>query len=128
MPLTADTGEGHVLRCRDSLQAGLRQYTMLVDQNYPMAPQESFVRLEGDNLAFSILKRPEDLEKNTVILRVFNCSEEAASGSAVFSRTIEAAWETDLLEQKTAELPAEEKTLPIALPPRKIQTLRILLK
>ena len=128
MPLTADTGEGHVLRCRDSLQAGLRQYTMLVDQNYPMAPQESFVRLEGENLAFSILKRPEDLEKNTVILRVFNCSEEAASGSAVFSRLIEAAWETDLLEQKTAELQAEEKTLPIALPPRKIQTLRILLK
>ena len=127
MPLTPETTEGHVLRCRDAMQAGLTQYTMLVEKDYAMAQEKGFLRIEGENVLLSILKRPEDLEKNTVIVRVFNSSDAPAQAALRFRHPIAGAWTTDLLEQKSGTLACEENHLTLPLEPRKIQTLRILL-
>lgn len=128
LPLTPQTPEGHVLRCRDGLQAGLRQYTMLVEKDYAPANEEGFARLEGEQLLLSVLKRPEDLEENAVIVRIFNASDENAVGTLRLRREIVGAWLTNLLEEKTAELAFADRSISIHLEPRKIQTLRILLK
>ena len=128
LPLTPQTTEGHVLRCRDGLQAGLRQYTMLVEKDYAPANEEGFASLAGEHLLLSVLKRPENLEKNAVIVRVFNASDENAAGTLRFRREIAGAWLTNLLEEKSAEQAFDGHSISIHLEPRKIQTLRILLK
>ena len=100
---------------------------MLVEKDYAMAQEKGFLRIEGENVLLSILKRPEDLEKNAVIVRVFNSSDAPAQAALRFRHPIAGAWTTDLLEQKSGTLACEENHLTLPLEPRKIQTLRILL-
>lgn len=125
MPLTPKTTEGHVLRCRDAMQAGVTQYTMLVEENYMPDKTPGFLRLTGENVLLSILKRPEDLEENTVILRLFNASDSPSEAECIFRHPIDAAWRADLLEEKIEPLSATGNRLRLTLGGRKIETLRI---
>lgn len=127
MPLTPETSEGHVLRCRDAMQAGVQLYTMLVEPGYAMEPGQSFLKLEGENVLLSVLKRPEDLQENAVIVRVFNASDAQSEAVLTFCHPVGDACLTDLLEQKTENAAFADNRVRLTLGARKIQTLRILL-
>ena len=127
MPLTPETSEGHVLRCRDAMQAGVQLYTMLVEPGYAMEPGQSFLKLEGENVLLSVLKRPEDLQENAVVVRVFNASDVQSEAVLTFCHPVEDACLTDLLEQKTENAAFADNRVRLTLGARKIQTLRILL-
>lgn len=127
MPLTPETSEGHVLRCRDAMQAGVQLYTMLVEPGYAMEPGQSFLKLEGENVLLSVLKRPEDLQENAVVVRVFNASDAQSEAVLTFCHPVGDACLTDLLEQKTENAAFADNRVRLTLGARKIQTLRILL-
>ena len=127
MPLTPETSEGHVLRCRDAMQADVQLYTMLVEPGYAMGPGQSFLKLEGENVLLSVLKRPEDLQENAVVVRVFNASDAQSEAALTFRHPVADACLTDLLEQKTENAAFADNRVRLTLGARKIQTLRILL-
>ncbi len=127
MPLTPETSEGHVLRCRDAMQAGVQLYTMLVEPGYTMEPGQSFLKLDGENVLLSVLKRPEDLQENAVVVRVFNASDAQSEAVLTFCHPVGDACLTDLLEQKTENAAFADNRVRLTLGARKIQTLRILL-
>ena len=127
MPLTPETSEGHVLRCRDAMQAGVQLYTMLVEPGYAMEPGQSFLKLEGENVLLSVLKRPEDLQENAAVVRVFNASDAQSEAVLTFRHPVADACLTDLLEQKTENAAFADNRVRLTLGARKIQTLRILL-
>ncbi len=127
MPLTPETSESHVLRCRDAMQAGVQLYTMLVEPGYAMEPGQSFLRLEGENVLLSVLKRPEDLQENAVVVRVFNASDAQSEAVLTFRHPVADACLADLLEQKTENAAFADNRVRLTLGARKIQTLRILL-
>ena len=127
MPLTPETSEGHVLRCRDAMQAGVQLYTMLVEPGYAMEPGQSFLKLEGENVLLSVLKRPEDLQENAVVVRVFNASDAQSEAVLTFRHPVADACLTDLLEQRTENAAFADNRVRLTLGARKIQTLRILL-
>ena len=128
LPLTKGTTEGQIVRCRDCLQAGIRQYTVMTEKERPLAAADSFVRLEGKDLAFSILKRPEDLEEDTVVLRLYNCSDREAEGRLIFGHRVKTAEETDLLERRIGFCSPEGRAVPLKLGPRRIGTFRVRLE
>lgn len=125
MPLTVETTAGELIRCRDELQAGIRQYTALVNSDYPLGESASFMELTGDNLLCSIIKTPEDLEKDTVVVRVYNCGDEETSGALAFGLPVQDAFATDLLEEEMVPLPVENTRLPLSLGSHKILTVRV---
>lgn len=128
MPLTPETSEGHIIRTRDELQTGTENYTMYVNDSYELGKDVPFVKVCGEDLAVSILKRPEDLEENTFVIRLYNCSDAASSGMLTTALPIEAAWNTDLLEQPKSAAVFDAHQLPLQLGARKIATYRITLK
>ena len=71
------------------------------------------------------MKRPEDLEENTVILRLFNASDSPSEAACIFRHPMDAAWRADLLEEKIEPLSATGNRLRLTLGGRKIETLRI---
>lgn len=125
MPLTPDTCEGDIIRCRDHKQAGTQLYTMYVAPEYALGQDISFLRLAGDNLAVSIIKRPEDLEENCVVVRIYNCSDETSRGVLTAGYPVKEAWITNLLEQPETQCSTKDHQVSLTLGARKIQTLRI---
>lgn len=125
MPLTADTSEGHIVRCRDELQTGEETYTMLVNEAYEFRREVPFVALSGEDLAVSIIKRPEDLEENAVIVRVYNCSDGPSTGTLTTALPIISVSETDLLEQPLQSVDHSDYEIALKLEGRKIKTYRI---
>ena len=128
MPLTGETTLGELVRCRDELQAGFRQYTVQVNPEYPLGREDSFMELEGENLICSILKVPEDLEPDTVVVRVYNCGDRTAYGALSFGLPVEQGFAADLLEEGTEILPVEGNRLALTLAAHKIQTFRVRFK
>ena len=83
------------------------------------------MELTGDNLLCSIIKTPEDLEKDTVVVRVYNCGDEETSGALSFGLPVQEAFATDLLEEEMVPLPVENTRLPLSLGAHKILTVRV---
>ena len=127
MPLTSETTEGHVLRCRDAMQAGVQLYTMLVEPDYAMEQEQSFMCLQGENVLLSVLKRPEDLQEDAVVVRLFNASDAPSEAVMTFRYPVAEAYLTDLLEQTTENAVFADNRVTLTLGACKIQTLRILL-
>lgn len=125
MPLTGETPNADMIRCRDELQAGIRQYTVRVGDDYLLNRSAPFMELEGEDLLCSILKVPEDLKPDTVVVRVYNAAPHETKGALRFARPIREACSADLLEQPLETLPADGDRLPLRLGACKILTLRV---
>ena len=83
------------------------------------------MELTGDNLVCSMIKTPEDLEEDTVVVRVYNCGDEETSGALAFGLPVQKAFATDLLEEQRTLLPVEENRLSLTLGAHKILTIRV---
>lgn len=125
LPLTAEVSEGQIVRQADFLQTGIRQYTALVDRDYALGQKDSFLKLEGDDFACSIIKVPEDDAENEVVVRLYNCSDRESKGALRFARPLDGAWQTDLLESPVQTLAYHGNVLPLHLSARQILTVRV---
>lgn len=125
LPLTAETTEGEIVRQADFLRAGIRQYTALVNSDYVPGEKDSFLKLEGDALACSIVKAPEDNAEKEVIVRLYNCSDKPADGTLRFGGKVCGAWITDLLEMPQEALAFSDSRVAVSLGCRQILTVRV---
>jgi alpha-mannosidase len=81
----------------------------------------SFIEVSGKNLQVSALKRCEDRPENFVV-RLFNPSAKASTGTIKTWKPIKKAWLTNLNEERREELKPVGKTLKIKAGAKKIVT------
>lgn len=85
LPLSPNTSWGEIQRCQDCLATGIETRTDWAAENGKGS--HSFFALEGDSsLCFSTLKLPEEGEG--LVVRVYNISDHAASGTLAFDRPV----------------------------------------
>ena len=127
LPLTAEDSAADLVRCRDALQTGVRQYTATLPAAHTPGRETPFMELTGRALAVSAFKLPEDGEEGALIVRLVNYSEETADGELRFRFLLKKAWLCDLLERPEKDIPVCTHSLSVRLAPHKIQTYRLYL-
>lgn len=95
------------------------------NQDGPLPCAASFVQLEPPELVLSAVKRAE--EDSRMVLRFFNISHEAVSGS-VAVRGMRKAWLANLNEEQMEELPVADETVVLDVRPKQIVTLLVSLE
>lgn len=122
LPLSPNTSWGEIQRCQDCLATGIETRTDWAAENGKGS--HSFFALEGDSsLCFSTLKLPEEGEG--LVVRVYNVSDHAASGTLAFDRPVKRAQLTDLKEQPLSDLTIEGRRIKLELAPWKIGTVLV---
>ncbi|HBE76698.1 MAG TPA: hypothetical protein DDW65_02790 [Firmicutes bacterium] len=86
-------------------------------------PEQSFIRLDGENLVFSSLKQAE--ERNTVILRLYNPTEREIEGKIITNLHVFKAYLTNLNEERTQELVINRDTICVTVQKGKIITIEL---
>ena len=88
----------------------------------------SFVRVDrhSGGAVLSALKQAES--GASLIVRLFNPDDAAASASIELDTPVDAAYEVNLLEERQSEIRLQSGTIPIALRPHEIKTVEIVSK
>ena len=90
-------------------------------------PARSFVKIDPDSLVLSALKLAES--GKSLILRFFNPTEKKVAGTITLANEIRRVYEVSLEEKRLSGLELRDThTLALAVAPKKIVTLEILLK
>ncbi|QGQ94280.1 hypothetical protein EHS13_04850 [Paenibacillus psychroresistens] len=123
--LQPDTSYADLIRLQDRLQAGMMSFSMPVSTDYQLEESTSILQLGMSNICLSILKRPENGEPNTMVVRLYNMSAYTAVTPLTCIRPIVDAFEVNFNEEKGHPIAFEENSLQIELGPWKIQTYSI---
>ena len=86
----------------------------------------SFVEVKGANLQLTTLKRAED-RKNSYVVRIFNPTTRAVSGTLKCFKPIKRAWLTNMNEERREKLEPKGDTLRLKLGKKKIVTVEFVL-
>lgn len=90
-------------------------------------PEEfSFVSCRAENVVLETVKAAED--GRGFVVRLYECFNRRGVASLVFPKEIARAAECDMLENETAELPADGRELPFRILPYEVKTFRVELK
>jgi alpha-mannosidase len=81
----------------------------------------SFLEVTGKNLQLTAFKRTED-RKGTYVVRLFNPTNRAVSGSLKVFKRLKRAWLTNLNEERKEILKTSDNTVKLKVPKRKIVT------
>nr|WP_284703688.1 glycosyl hydrolase-related protein [Clostridium swellfunianum] len=73
----------------------------------------------------SILKLPEDREKDTVVVRFVNYSNNPSSAVFTCWKPILQAWETNMLEEIINPLQVEDRKIKMSFRPCEIKTVKL---
>lgn len=96
-------------------------------QSGSLPPSLSFLRIEGEGILLSCLKKAEDRE--SVVIRMVNPGTDDAAGQLVFHQAVAEAWEVDLNEDRLTPIPGvTHNTVPLSLVPGKILTVEAALQ
>ena len=124
-PVDNDVKYADLLKLQDRLAVGVISSSSQVPAEYN-AENKSYMNIEGDAIALSIIKQPEEVEDNALIVRVFNASGENAKGKINFNRTIKEVYATNLNEDIQDKVKANKNSVPVSLTPWKIATYKII--
>ncbi len=124
-PLDKDVTYADLVKKQDVL--AVRQITSSSQVPAEYAPEcKSYMSIEGENIALSIIKQPEEVEDNALIVRVYNASAENAKGKICFEHKIKEVYETNLNEDIKGKAKANKTSVPVSLTPWKIATYKII--
>jgi mannosylglycerate hydrolase len=89
-------------------------------------PEASWLRAAGKNAVVSAVKRAE--AEDALIVRLYNPSDEATTATLTLPRAVRAAALCNLNERTVADVPvADDGAVSVALPPKKIVTVKLVL-
>ncbi len=125
--LKPDTTYADLTRLQDRLQTGLLSFSCPVSASYAPAEPKSILQLDHSDICMSMLKRPENGEYGTMVIRLYNMSDHPAETVLTCLYPIEEVLEVNLNEEpsQSQELSFSGNRMPIVLAPWKIQTYRI---
>ncbi len=128
VPVKSSDNFADMIRIKDCLQAGIMAMSRRVQTTGLTLERTSAFSLTGDNVVLSLIKRPEDQEDGSVIVRVSNYSDSVSTASLRCMYPIEKAYVTNLLEENLTAAVFDADTLKIKLKPWEIKTYRIKFK
>jgi alpha-mannosidase len=126
-PIQAETSYADIIKIQDCLQAGMKSTTLKVPENYEPLQTQSFFEIEGSDICMSILKRPESMEENKIIIRLYNMSDKPAIAKVKCFKALSDVAEVNLLEEYLRSVVFEDRCIDVELDAWKIQTYSIVL-
>ncbi len=79
--------------------------------------------IDNDALVLSAIKKTED--RDSMVVRLYNPTNETQEGTIRFGLPVSRAWKTNLLEVRGEELPLEGGVLALSVPKGKIVTIEV---
>lgn len=128
MPINENDSFADLIRLQDIMGASIKHATVKVELNHKIQYSQSYFEILSDNICLSILKRPEEKEKNTIIIRLYNCSDILSKAEILCFKEILKACEVNLNEEKIRTIPCLNKKIIVELEPWKIRTYKIKIK
>ena len=97
----------------------------LIDPNHrgDLPKVHSFVSAQPENVILTVIKKAED--SDDVILRFYETSGKEAKAVIRLAETLKGARETDLMENETAEMPVQQRTIEVPISKHEIKTIKI---
>jgi mannosylglycerate hydrolase len=125
VPVQPQDSFADLVRIKDCLQAGVREFTYPVEEDYEPLVGESLIDLEKSDIVLSTVKSPESGEERCLVIRLVNFSNKEAQTALKLFRLISKAYKTDLLGQEKEPADFSGNTLPVKLKAWQIQTYKI---
>lgn len=120
-PLAEDIKYNDLLKIQDYLSVNVPVKLTKIKKETELKEFESAIKVEGENIAVSVIKRAED-DDNAIIIRVFNTEPTLSTGKITLCRDILSAQRVNLNEEYIEDIKVNCKTLDISLEPCKIAT------
>ena len=121
-----DTKYSDLINLQDCLQTGFKTTTFRTPENYILPEPRSYFEIEGKDICMSILKKPENAEKNSVVIRVYNMSDKASETEIHSFREIRSVKETNLNEEQVGILDFDKNVVKVDIKAWGIKTLQLI--
>ena len=125
VPLSSDISYSDLVRFQDCLQTGIRAFTAETSQDYVMQEPFEFMMLKSRNILSSMIKAPESQEESTVIIRLYNMSDEDSTGEVEFCLPISSVQRVNFNEEYQRNETFNGKCFEVKLSPWKVATYKI---
>ncbi len=90
----------------------------------PLPLENSYYKLEGENLVLSTIKKAED--SGSTIVRIYNPTNETITGK-FYMKKANKAYQTNLNEVREVEMLVSDSSVELTIAPHKIQTLEVII-
>lgn len=124
-PVDSDVSYNDLLKIQDALSVKVPVNFTTAAKDTEPAVYESPIKVEGKNIAVSVIKCPENGAKDEIVIRVFNTCNNESEGSISLIKEIRKAECVNLNEEYISDIKAEGKRLDFALSPWKITTFKL---
>ncbi len=123
--IDSDVNYNDILKIQDSLAVNVPCNLATVTADTEIKLYDSAVKVDGENIATSVIKLAESGNKNEIIVRLFNTCNETSIGSITLAKEIKKAELVNLNEEYISDVTTDGKKLEFALSPWKIATFKL---
>ena len=124
VPLDKNVKYSDLLKLQDEMSTGFKKVISKVQQDENVAPEVSFLKVTGDDIATSIIKRAQD-GSGDIVVRVFNASDKASKATVQIMGDISKAVLTNLNEEFVSDLTPDGNKVSFEVTPWQIRTVKI---
>ena len=122
-PHAGNWDEGRAYAEADKLNAKPAATQISMNRGGDLPTTASHYAIDNDSLILSSVKKAED--RDGLVLRLFNPTEETQEGTISFGLPVSKAWKANLIEKRGEELPLVGGALPLSVPKGKILTIEV---
>lgn len=122
-PHQGDWIEGQVFAEADKLNAKPVAVQISRNTEGDLPISASHYSIDNDALVLSSIKKAED--RNSMIIRLYNPTNQTQEGSIQFGLPVSKAWKNNLIEARGEELPLADGILALSVPKGKIVTIEV---
>ena len=122
MPLDSDIAFSDLVKVQDSLAT---EPMSLFEKGDGISIPQSKLNVSGKDIVTSVIKVPENGEKNAIIIRVYNASGNKTTGKIELCMDIKNAEETNLNEETIASVNTDKNSVSFDIDAWKIKTFKI---
>ncbi|MBQ4110515.1 MAG: hypothetical protein IJC74_06480 [Clostridia bacterium] len=124
-PVDNGVSYSDLVKIQDIMACPVKSNFVNVNGKAEISAPLSNLKVEGENILTSIIKCSEDGAENTVVIRVFNASNEMSKGKIFINAEIEKATCVNLNEEYICDIESEKNVLSFDIEPWKIRTFKI---
>ncbi|WP_165822383.1 glycoside hydrolase family 38 C-terminal domain-containing protein [Paenibacillus montanisoli] len=126
--MEADTSFADLAKLQERLQTNVYAAAWPIEETYKPEDPVSYFELSESSICMSVIKRPENRKKNSVVVRLYNMSDKHDACRLTCFKEIAEAHILGLDEDIIASYPHHEKSLDVQLAPWKIMTYQLIFK
>lgn len=124
-PLDSGVKYADLVKIQELMSADVHAVMKGASESRPIKKYLPQIEVTGENIVTSIVKRPESGENNTLVVRVFNASDEKSRGSIVTSKNIISASRVNLNEEYKDDAQHNQKRVDFDLNPWEIASFKL---